>query len=356
MPTTPFKPAEAPLGAVFAEVGGFELPRQYLPIHEEAERGRSLGGIVDRSDWSKLWITGKDALEFLNNYTTNNLMALQPGQGLSTAITTWKGTMVDHVFLQREGDGLRMLAHPGRAGAIRRALETFMLNVDVKIEDHTHAQGMLLVFGSLARALLLQATGLRELGAMHEPLRARIAGALVVVVKTWPLGAEGYHLLVQAEAAPAVFTAIAELADAKGVLPLGFEAAEILRVEAGIPVFGHEIGEDVNPWEARLSGSVSMAKGCYLGQEVVARLANYDKVQRYVMGLRLSGSQSPAQGAEIQKDGQKVGVVTSAVPGTALGFVKTAFAAPGTTVVVEVAGAQVPAVLEAMPFWRESAP
>ncbi|MNL36241.1 hypothetical protein D3C87_1583120 [compost metagenome] len=94
-----------------------------------------------------------------------------------------------------------------------------------------------------------------------------------------------------------------------------------------------------------------MAKGCYLGQEVIARLANYDKVQRYMVGLRFGGERPPAQGAELQVEGKKVGVVTSVAGELGLGFVKGAHVAPGTRVVVTTGDGTSPAVIEARPFW-----
>lgn len=352
MPVTPFRPLEARLGAVFADYEGWELPKLYLPVPEEAERGRSLGGLVDRSHWGKLRVKGKDAVEFVNNYTTQNLKTLAPGKGLQTAVTTWKGTMVDHVFLQREEDGLRLLTHPGRAEAIRSALEKFLLNVDVQFEDDTERQGLVYLFGPLARSIIAKATGLQPVWAMHDPVRARIGGVEVTIARTWPAFGEGFHILVDHEQAVPLFEAIAREADDKGVLPIGQEAWEILRIEQGIPSYGHEIGPDVNPWEARLADSVSMRKGCYLGQEVLARLANYDKVQRYLTGLRYSGP-APAVGSEVRAEGRKVGVVTSVAPGMALGFVKGAFVEPGTRLQIQVGEETIPAMTDDRPFWKD---
>lgn len=352
MPTTPFRPLEARLGAVFADYEGWQLPKLYLPVSEEAQRGRSLGGLVDRSHWGKLRVKGKDALEFVNNYTTQNLKALAPGKGLQTAVTTWKGTMVDHVFVSRTQDDLHLVTHPGRTPAIRSALEKYLINVDVQFEDDTERQGLLYLFGPYARAIVAKATGLQPDWAMHDPVPARIGGADVTITRTWPAFGEGFHLLVDQAHAATMFEALVQEADARGVLPIGQDAWEILRVEEGIPSYGHEIGPDVTPWEVRLADSVSMRKGCYLGQEVLARLANYDKVQRYLTGLRYAGP-APAVGAEIRAEGKKVGVVTSVAPGLALGFVKGAFVAPGTRLEIPVGEETVAAVTETRPFWQE---
>lgn len=353
MPASPFKPSETRLGATFGTAGEWELPSRFLPVVEEVGRARSLGGIVDRSDWGKLWLSGKDAADFLHNYTTHNIKALAPGKGLQTAVTTWKGTMVDHVFVMRRDDGMWLLTHPGRAQAVHQALDKYLLGVDVVIEDRTGAYGLLYVFGQLARPVIAKATGLQPVWEQHAPIAVRIGGSEALVASTWPAFGEGYHVLVENASAASVYDALVREADAKGMLPTGSEAWEQLRIEQGIPAFGHEIGEDVNPWEARLTDSVSMAKGCYLGQEVVARLANYDKVQRYLIGLRLGGDRIPAKGSEIQVEGKKVGVITSAMAGSALGFVKGAHVEPGTRVTVKDGEESIPAVLERRPFWSE---
>lgn len=351
MPATPFKPSEARLGATFGTSGDWELPTRFLPVVEEVGRGRSLGGILDRSDWGKLWLSGKDAADFLHNYTTHNIKALAPGKGLQTAITTWKGTMVDHVFVMRREDGLWLLTHPGRAQAVQSALEKYLLGVDAAIEDRTEGYGLLYVFGQLAPPVMAKATGLQPVWGQHAPVSVRIGGAEALVAATWPAFGEGYHVLMANNVATAVYDALVREADAKGMLPIGSEAWEHLRIEQGIPAFGHEIGEDVNPWEARLADSVSMAKGCYLGQEVVARLANYDKVQRYLIGLRFGSDRTPSIGSEIQVEGKKVGVVTSAMAGSALGFVKGAHVEPGTRVAIKAGEESIPALLESRPFW-----
>ncbi len=352
MPTTPFLAAETRMGAVFADYEGWTLPMLYLPVPEEIGRGRAIGGLVDRSNWGKLRITGKDAIEFVNNYTTQNLQTLAPGKGMQAAVTTWKGTMIDHVFVQREADGLLLFTHPGRVGAIRSALKKYLLNVEVAFSDETEELGLAYLFGPYARAVVAKATGLQPDWAMHDPVKAKVGGVGVTVTRTWPAFGEGFHFLVTKDDAKAMFESLAKEADAKGVLPIGQDAWEQLRVEQGIPTFGHEIGPDVNPWEARLTDSVSMRKGCYLGQEVIARLANYDKVQRYLTGLRYSGP-APEEGAEIRSDGQKVGVVTSVAAGVALGFVKGAYVEPGTRLEVQVGDGTVPVVTETLPFWRD---
>lgn len=357
---TPFHEAEVALGATFGDFSGWSLPRHFGPFLDEVTHARRQGGIVDASSRSKLKLSGPDAVAFLQNYTTADLKALGEGEGLQTALTTWKGTMIDHAFVYRLEDGLRVIGHVGTAPVIRRALEKFMFGVDLEIEDLTEARGMLHVFGPNAARVLEEAAAGEAVAdlPMHAFRLVGLGGADALVARTWPLAGLGFMVLVPSEQASQALEAVSAAARAADVPFIGQEAYEILRVEAGIPSFPGEINEDRNPWEVRLSDSVSMRKGCYLGQEVVARLANYQKVQRYLVGLDLSGPVE-AGAALLDPEGKAVGMVTSvalapdAERPVALGFLRPEWAEEGRTVRVAVGEAVGEAVVRDRAFWRE---
>lgn len=361
MPSTPFHDAEKLIGATFGEFAGWQMPRHFAALEEEVSRARRNGGIVDFSNWSKLKISGADAADFVHNYTTQNIKALAEGQGLQTAVTTWKGTMIDHVFVYRLDDGLRMIGHPETAPLINKALQKYLFGVDVEIEDVTEARGMFYVFGPHAAAILEEAGDekLTEL-PMHAFKLVSLDGSDSMVARTWPLGGDGFIVLIPNEQAVDAFKAIRAAADVHETPFIGQEAFEILRIEAGMPSFPQEINDERNPWEVRLADSVSMNKGCYLGQEVIARLANYQKVQRHLVGLRLT---QPVEAglSLIDDDGKAVGLVTSvafapdAEHPTALGFVKTAWAEAGRKLRVASGDAPVEAEVRDLPFWQELA-
>ncbi len=361
MPSTPFHDAETIIGATFGEFSGWQLPRHFASLEDEVARARRAGGIVDLSNWSKLKISGADAATFLHNYTSQNIKALAEKEGLQTAVTTWKGTMLDHVFVYRLEDGLRVIGHPETAPLIRKALEKYLFGVDVEIEDVTEARGLLYVFGPHAAAIL-DAAGDEKVSElpMHAFHLVDLDGSDSLIARTWPLGGDGFLVLIPAEQAVEAFEAIRKAAEPFETPFIGMEAYEILRIEEGIPSFPQEINEDRNPWEVRLADSVSMNKGCYLGQEVIARLANYQKVQRHLVGLRLS---RPVEAglSLLDENGKAVGQLTSvafapdADHPVALGFVKTTWAAPGQTLKVASGEIAVEAEVRDLPFWRDAA-
>lgn len=357
---TPFHDAETTIGATFGEFSGWQMPRHFGPLAEELAGARRHGAIVDLSHWSKLKISGADAASFIHNYTTQNITALAEGDGLQTAVTTWKGTMIDHVFLYRLEDGLRLIGHPETAPAIRRAFEKFMINVDVEIADLTAERGLLYVFGPSAARILEEAAGepLADL-AMHAFRLVYLNGADAMVARTWPLGGDGFMVLVPAEQVTDAFEAVRKAAEAHEARFIGMEAFDILRIEAGIPSFPQEINEDRNPWEVRLADSVSMNKGCYLGQEVIARLANYQKVQRHLVGLELEGPVEAGLSL-LDENGKTIGLLTSvafapdAPRPVALGFLKPEWAEPGRKVRVATGEDPMNAEVRELPFWKES--
>lgn len=361
MPSTPFHDAEKSIGATFGEFSGWQMPRHFATLQDELAQARMNGGIADLSHWSKLKLSGADAAEFLNNYTSQNIMALQEGQGLQTAVTTWKGTMIDHVFVYRLEDGLRLIGHAETADAIRKSLEKYLFGVDVTIEDLTAERGMLYVFGKHAAAILEQAA--QEPVAdlpMHAFRLLDLGGADSLAARTWPLMGEGFMVLIPVEQVSAGFEAVHAAAQEHGVPFIGLEAFEILRVEAGMPSFPQEINENRNPWEVRLADSVSMNKGCYLGQEVIARLVNYEKVQRYLVGLLLS---SPVEAglSLLDENGKAIGQLTSvafapdAEKPVALGFIRKDWAQEGRKVKVASGDASIEAEVRDLPFWKDVA-
>lgn len=359
MPRTPFHDVFATLGANFGEFSGWEMPRHFAGLAAEVLKARTQGGIVDLSHWSKLKISGADAAEFAHNYTTHHIKGLAEGSGLQTAVTTWKGTMIDHVFVYRLEDGLRMIGHPGTGPVIAQALRKFMFNVDVSLEDVTEARGMLYVFGPHAVEILEAASDetLSEI-PMHGFKLVSLDGSDALVARTWPLFGGGFRVLIPEEQAAVGLRAILRAGQALDVPLVGLEAYERLRIEAGMPSFPQEINEERNPWEVRLADSVSMNKGCYLGQEVIARLANYQKVQRHLVGLRLARPVEPGQSL-VDEDGKAVGKVTSVAVApdgerpVALGFLKPDWAQEGKVVRVSAGEGVVEAEVRDLPFWKD---
>jgi folate-binding protein YgfZ len=169
---------------------------------------------------------------------------------------------------------------------------------------------------------------------LYTSVSAAIGDSDALIVRTDFAGVPGYDLIVEASQAEQVWSHI--MSEGQGVKPAGMDALEVVRIEQGVPAYGPDMSEDNNPLEANLKGFISFNKGCYVGQEVVARLDTYDRVQKYLVGLSWDGDDMPSVGTNLVLDGKSVGTITSTARsprlsrGIGLGYVRKANVAPGT--------------------------
>ncbi len=294
--------------------------------------------IYDASHLGRLKATGADALDLLNRLSTNKVIDLQPGEGAPTILTTDRGRILDLVTVLNTGDHVLLLTSPGLQQPVIEWLDKYTILEDLTVEDVSGAAAMLGVWGPESLVPLETAAGLPLAGLpLYGSVEAQVAGEPVQIVSAqlpaWP----GYYVIASAEAAPRVRQALVDA----GATPIGEEAYEAARVDAGVPAHGSEMGDDFNPLEAGLIGCIDFAKGCYIGQEVIARLDTYRKVQKYLVKLAFDPGVSVTQGAALVRDGRAVGRVTSAaaIPTTgdtiALAYVRTKNAVPGAVMDLE---------------------
>ena len=311
---------------------GRTMPAVYSDAASEYLAITGAAAICDASHNGRLKATGADALDLLNRLSTNKVIDLQPGQGAPTILTTDRGRILDLVTVLNTGDHVLLLTSPDAQQPVMEWLDKYTIMEDLTVEDISGSTAMLGVWGPAARATLETAGGLplAEL-PLYGSVETLVGGETVVVVSAqlpaWP----GYYVIGSAEAAPGIWQAVMQA----GALPIGAEAYEAARVDAGLPVRGREMGDDYNPLEAGLIGCIDFAKGCYIGQEVIARLDTYHKVQKYLVKLAFEPGVSVAPGATLTQDGRAVGKITSVAttPTTgetiALAYVRTKNAIPG---------------------------
>ncbi len=291
--------------------------------------------LADLSSRGLLRIGGKDALDLLHRLTTNDVKGLRPGQGAAAVFTTAKGRILDLVVLLRPDDRLLCLAGEGRAKAVATWIERYTFREEVEVEDLGASHAILGIYGTKSAEAVASIFGAEAAARpRHHPSIVRLAEAEAILVRTDPLAGGGFLLVAGKACMPAMRERIAAAAGGAGT---GEDVLEILRIEAGVPKHGWELTEEHNPWEARLDEAISLNKGCYVGQEIIARLNTYNKVSKRLVRLRMSGPPAPAAGTALTFGGEEVGRLTSvaAVPGegtvAALGYVRAENAAPGCT-------------------------
>jgi tRNA-modifying protein YgfZ len=284
-------------------------------------------GLVDRSDRGKLALTGPDAKEFLQGQVTNDVEALEPGQGCYAAFLTHKGKMLGDLRVFDLGDELLLDTERSALQELFNMIRRYKLGSDVELHKRTLETALLSLVGPDARRV----AGAEDLVEEHANRRAEIAGVPVVLAAT----DVGIDVFVPAESK-------AKVANALAVPAVDAEAAEILRVERGRPRYGVDLDDGVIPQEAGLNErAVSFTKGCYVGQETVARLHYRGKPNRHLRGLRLS--EPSERGAVLRLGEKEVGRLTSVALSPTYGPIGLALvrreAAPGTTVAVGESGA-----------------
>jgi glycine cleavage system T protein len=343
MPASPILDLQKDAGATLGETHGWQLPSVYSSVDEEYEAARRAVGLVDRSHVGRLRLTGEDGLDLLNRLSTNELEDLAVGQGRPTVLTSNKGRVLDHLVVLRQTDYLLVITSPENRQKVAEWIDFYTFTEDVAVQDVTEDTAMLAVMGPGAPGLL-DTLGLRGADAQerYNSSQATIGGIETLVVRTDFAGPPGYDLVVPAPDGTRLWQELLKKGAPEGLRPVALQALETVRVESGVPLYGKELSEEVNPLEANLKGSISFNKGCYVGQEVVARLNTYEKVQRYLVGLAWDSDDLPPPNGELLVDGEKVGKITSAIGlpgrggGIGLGYVAKAHARPGvrlTTVV-----------------------
>jgi tRNA-modifying protein YgfZ len=285
-------------------------------------------GLVDRSERGKLALTGGEAKAFLQGQVTNDIERLEPGQGCYAAFLTHKGKMLGDMRVLDLGDELLLDTERVALQELFNMIRRFKLGRDVELHKRTVELGLLSLVGPDARRIA-GATSAGLAPREHANRRAQVGGIDVILVAT----DVGIDVFCAAGDATAVRAAL----EAAGAVPASEQAAEVVRVEHGRPRYGIELNDGVIPQEAGLNErAVSFTKGCYVGQETVARLFYRGKPNRHLRGLKLSGPGSKGDPLRLgEKEVGRLGtVVVSPVHGPiALALVRRE-AAPGETVAV----------------------
>ena len=314
-----------------------QRPPAYSSAASEYAALTQHAGLLDSSSYGRLVYSGEDAQDLINRLSTNELMTLEEGTGATTVLTSNKGRIVDVLYVLRRKNDLLVLTSPYNSRKVVDWIDFYTIIEDVEVADVTGTTAMLSVAGPKAAEELSKLTG-EEVASLgpNSSIEASIAGVGVTVLSADFFKLPGYELISPVQHKAALWAIVETVAT-----PIGTETEDAVRIEQGVPAYGRELSEEYNPLEAGLIDHISFSKGCYIGQEVVARLNTYQKVQKYLIGLSWDTDVPVAPGAKLTLDGKQVGLVTSAAvspadgAGVGLGYVRKAQATEGTRLSVE---------------------
>ena len=314
--------------------GTLEMPAAvYSTVREEYAALTKGVGLVERSHLGRLKVGGADAIDLLDRLSTNKLSDILIGEIEGTVLTTNKGRIIDLLFVVRRDDHLLVITGPDTRQRVAEWIDFYTFIEDVVVEDVSEETAMLSVAGDKIMEVLPQLSDL----PLSDSARLTVCGIEVLALHTEMAGIVGYDLIVPVEEAVALRDALTDV----GAVPVGSHATEILRIGYGVAEYGGELHEDYNPLEAGLKDYISFNKGCYIGQEVVARLNTYDKVQKHLMCLSLVAGDAPELPSPLMHEGRQIGTLTSTVEALdgdrakGLGYVRKAHAQEGTRLFTE---------------------
>jgi len=349
------------LNARFAEVNGCEVVNDYGDVLAEHAALKNSAGALDLSFRGRVCLTGADRVRLLNGQVTNNVKDLRVGQGCYAALVTAKGKLESDLNVYALENELLLDFEPGLTAAITQRLEKYIIADDVQIVDAAPHYGLLSVQGPKSDAAVLALGLVLDLPAKpFQFVTVHDATLGEIYVMNHPrTGASGFDLFVPVPALGAVMDKLIAAAKDAGGRACGWQALEMARIEAGIPRFGADMDDTNLAPEAGIEErAISYSKGCYIGQEVIARIRTYGQVTKALRGLRLADDLKalPVKGDKLFRDGKEVGYITSALASPALkanialGYVRKESNQIGIELVLKTAHGESPAKIVDIPF------
>ena len=348
------------IGARFAAFAGW-----WLPLHYGSDRGehlatRSNAGLFDLTHMAEIIVSGDGAVAALDLLLTADLQALPVGRARYCFLCNEAGGVVDDLVVYRLApDRLLVVANAANHEAVLQRVAGAAARVDAAVADDTGTSVLLALQGPAAAGVLgTLAGGVEGLPARFRVREARIGATAVLVSRTGYTGEDGFELFVRRDAALELYRLIIDEGEGS-VVPAGLAARDSLRLEAGLPLFGHELGEDISPYDAGLGRFVDLDKSVeFVGRAALEQRASAVGT-RALVGLRAMPGPSPRAG-DVVSDATRsaVGVVTSGAPSPSLGVpIAMAFVAPehaelGTELVVQVREHAVSVLVVELPFYR----
>jgi aminomethyltransferase len=385
---TPLKERHEALGASFTDFGGWQMPVRYTSDLAEHHAVRRAAGIFDISHMAEFLVTGESAGAFLDYALAGRLSAMPVGKAKYSLMLSDAGGIIDDVIVYRLADERYLVIanagnrgfvdaafakrvrsfpsliereSPARAEGEERSFAGFLGDRGVDVEDMSDSFALIAVQGPAAEAIVAATAGITDVSTPWVEQKyyawadARFEGESLLLARTGYTGEDGFELLVRAADAPALWDALLIAGESHGLVPAGLAARDTLRLEAGMPLYGHELTTETKPAQAGLGRVVVSEKESFIGKDAVAAASDAP----VLVGLVAEGKRAGRAGYAVEDaDGAVIGEITSGALSPTLGhpiamaYVTPSSAEEGTAVFLDVRGTKIPATVTTLPFYR----
>jgi aminomethyltransferase len=366
---TPLDAVHRALGARMDAFAGYEMPIRYTSQLEEHRTVRSAVGLFDLSHMGEIGLAGPDALPFAQFALVSDPRTLEPGQAQYSMLCASDGGVIDDVIVYRTDPGYLVVCNAANRDAVLSHLETLLAGVDldVGVEDRSDQTALIAPQGPRAAELLAGLTDL-DLGTIgnYRSTSGQVADVPCLVARTGYTGEDGFELFCATQDAQPLWEALFRAGGQFGLLPCGLASRDTLRLEAGMPLYGNELGRDVNPYEANLGRVVKLDKGDFVGRAALADIQRQGPRRRLV-GLVMQDEGIARHGYPVVEAAgagspTEIGVVTSGSVSPTLGqriamaLIRSEAVEIGRGVAVMIRDRPRPAEQVKLPFYRRLRP
>lgn len=361
---TPLNDAHRSLGGKMVDFGGWDMPVQYKAgVIEEHLRCRTRAGLFDVSHMGEIWVTGPGAIGFVNRIATNDVTKLVDGQAHYSALTNDKGGIVDDLLVYRFGEEkLLLVVNAGTTDKDFAWISSHHSDADnCSIENASAKFCQIAIQGPEALKILQQVTETQlEPISYYHFSEGRVDGVDAIISRTGYTGEDGFEVYASPEFAEQLWNKFLELGgygSEDGILPCGLAARNTLRLEAAMSLYGHELGDDITPYEANLGWITKLAKGDFIGRQVLADQKESGVTQK-LAGFEMIEPGIARDGFDVYVNDEKCGVVTSGSPAPflkkniGLAFLPPAFTTVGQEIRIDIRGRKAAAVVVQTPFYK----
>lgn len=365
--TSPLNDRHEALGASFTDFGGWNMPVRYTSDLAEHHAVRTAAGLFDISHMAEFRVEGEAAPAFLDYVLAGRLSTMKIGKAKYSLVLAESGGIVDDVIVYRTGEqSFLVISNAGNRDAVASAFDLARRTFPEAplVDDVTDDYALIALRGPESRGILSSTPGVQITGTPLDELgyyawtEGTFEDAPLFVARTGYTGEDGYELMIPTAQAAALWDAALAAGAAHGLVPCGLAARDTLRLEAGMPLYGHELSRDIVPAQAGLGRVVATDKEAFVGKD---GLSSGPADAPVLVGLVSAGRRAGRAGYAVLHGDDTVGEITSGALSPTLGhpvamaFVAPAASEPGTELTIDVRGTRIPATVTALPFYRRNA-